>query len=389
MHACPCELHFNIFLQFHSFTALTLHSVAFYLNHPFVSFLFYSFTTPKGQFQPRLARGKYGSEAFKGINFNNANNDKQLEATRSSWVRDDSICNQGHEECDAESDSQSESELPVDKETLLEGSCRGVIRSDDIMITWETQDSDYLKVELFNRIPTYETSKKVHSPQIGNNKILPPIGNNKQQSRSEESKKITLPPIERKTDVLSQASSVLNIDDINLNDDVDPSTHKHVFKSLYGSFTPSDKITKIRNMLARTPADEYFKRLKRHIDRKSALREKKSITDTKHLQQSIKMLYKYHYNYYGTKLPEIKLPKISQTAHTRKQIGSSKQREIDDSPYQCYSTKYKRKMGKWFCIKCDRPKCRCVTLPSHIRDITRLRHQQEKTQLYKGMFKKG
>ena len=142
---------------------------------------------------------KYNEDALKGLNFNNANESKRPAELNHLWFRQDK--KHDREEQSNESNVEFGSQLhnTSSKETLLEGNCRGVTRSDDHMIVWETQDSDYLKVELFNRISKSESSTGLHLPTVTKD-----IDAKQSFRLVKEMKKEILPPIH------TENSAVLN-----------------------------------------------------------------------------------------------------------------------------------------------------------------------------------
>ena len=340
--------------------------------------LFFCFTVFASQ-------GKvHGKEPFTGLNFNNANQSQRPGAARPYTVRKNTVYNLGEEETEEESESDGESKYTITKETLLQGSRRGVIRSDDIMITWETQDSDYLKVELYNGIPKYESTKKVCLPNISRRKFERYI---EQVQPVKENNHEPLPPIEKSENKNSSPSN-LSLKIIS-SEEMRPT--RRVYDSTFTPYMTRDTMSKFGNMLARTPAEEYFEKLKRQIKRKGAyyLHKKKSITDSRHLQQSIKMFTKYHQTVYGLKVSDgVKLPKTFKPSIRNRKQKNSKLRTEKTSPYQC-NTAGNKKIGKAYCIKCDRKCCTCVTLPSHILNPGKLHRRQDRVASHKGAFRKS
>ena len=328
--------------------------------------------SPRGQ-----ARVKYWEDALKGLNFNNANESRRPAELNLCSFRQDKRNNREEQCNESNVEYGSQSHSGTTKETLLEGNCRGVIRSDDHMIVWETQDSDYLKVELFNRISKSESSARLHLPTLTTD-----IDTKQSFRLVKEMKKEIVPPID------TENSAVLNSlpSGSSVEVRVDQSTcsaRQHECRRL-SPYIHREKISKLRNILVRTPAEEYFQRLKRQLDKKNTcnLQGNTSNCEARYLQQSVKMLNRYHEALCGTKLPTlVKLPKIAKPS-ARINRGQAAENRIDHS-----TARYRRKMGKWFCIKCDRPNCSCLSLPSHLRDVARFRQDQQKTKQRKDTFR--
>ena len=307
---------------------------------------------------------------MKGVNFNNANETRRYEDE--SWFSSE---DKQEEDGDCYIENENQSECSIAKETLLQGSRGGIITSDDYVIRWETQDSDYLRVELFNRMPNYETSDEPFIPKATKYKMVNDV---KQFSQTvNNTNKEVLPPIESKNnDMLDSRCHTSNIEeDLNRNI-ILPGPYDSLGVSPYSR---REKISKLRNILARTPAEEYFKRLKRQIDRRNAcsLHRKTCNFDSKHLQQSVKMLSRYRETVYGAKLhTAVKLPKIT-TASVRTPRNS--RGEVTENRTDHIRTGFRRKMGAWFCMNCDRSNCKCHRLFPHKRSVPLFRHQRSKT----------
>ena len=305
---------------------------------------------------------KYNEDALKGLNFNNANESRRPAESKLFWFRQDKKHDREEQSKESNVECGSHFHSTSTKETLLEGNCRGVIRSEDHMIVWETQDSDYLKVELFNRISKSESSTGLHLPTVTKD-----IDAKQSFRLVKEVKREILPPINTENSAVlnsrrSGSSVEVRLDQstpiVEQQDHLRPSPHIH-----------RDKISKLRNILVRTPAEVYFERLKRHLDETNTCNSQwnTSHRESRHLQQSVKMLNRYHEALYGAKRPTlVKLPKITKQTRivNRGQVAENR------------TTKYRRKMGKWFCIKCDKTNCSCP-----------FSQDQQKTQQRKDKFK--